>query len=225
VIWSLIEHENSGLVLAADLKSNRVLKVADGFYFTNGIDVINDILLVSETCAYRIARISLKDVRKMIDSGKEANIAVGTFADNLIGEPDNVRVHGQDVLVSLVSARVGGPNIGDKLAPYPIVRKAMGRLMYLVYLVLKFVDDLDLYHDPAFKDLVFQFYSGHLLYHAVQPYATVLKLDALSGELDEIYGSNTFCCISEALIDSQTGDLYLGSFRNKFLARYPGAIA
>ncbi len=66
--------------------------------------------------------------------------------------------------------------------------------------------------------MAFDLYSGHLLYKFMPKNGAVLKLDAKTGQIKQLLGSNQFNGVSEAFVDSE-GDLYFGSFRNQFLGR------
>lgn len=220
VPWSLAEHENSGIVLALDLKTGKVTKLIDNFYFTNGIELSADgkFLLVSECSDYRITKISLEEIRKAISSSNTASLKKEVFAENLPGEPDNIRLHDGNILVGFAITRVGGPTLGDRAAGVPFLRKAVSRMVYLTYLAVDFVW-ANLWPHHALEEIVFKLKSGHVFYGSLPTNSAIGVLDGNTGEIKALLGSNRYNAISEAIVDGKTGDLFFGSFKNKFIGR------
>ncbi|RWS13058.1 adipocyte plasma membrane-associated protein-like protein [Dinothrombium tinctorium] len=221
VMWSLIEHENTGFVLAVDLKSKKVAKIADKLYFANGIDHSADkkYLLVSETGTRRISKFNLDEIRKRLKSGEtDFSVKSEVFADNLAGEVDNIRLHNGDLYIALALTRHSGPALTDKLAEYPMIRKAFGRILYLSSKIVKFVHDT-LYKHPALQEVEFMMSSGNMLYSVIPYSGSIAILDGNSGKIKKTFGSIKFSFVSEAVLDEKTGDIYFGSFRNRFLGK------
>lgn len=57
------------------------------------------------------------------------------------------------------------------------------------------------------------------MYEATPKAAAIVVLDGKTGAYKGIIGSEAFAFISEAIIDDSTGDIFFGSFRNRFLGR------
>lgn len=220
VPWSLNEHENSGLLLALELKTGKVTKVADGLFFANGVEVSADglHLLVTECTNYRILKFDITEARKVVKSGKDGSILKKVFIDNLPGEPDNLRLHDGNIYVGFAITRVNGPVATDLLASVPIVRKVAGRVAYLTSVVLNFVRT-SLWDHHLLEEVAFKLYSGHIFYHSMPSASAIGVFDGKSGVVKAILGSNQFNAISEAIVDEKTGDIFFGSFRNTFVGR------
>jgi sugar lactone lactonase YvrE len=218
--WSLIEHENSGHILAVDLKKGTVTDLLDGIYFANGVELSGDqkYLLFSECTGHLISKISLESIRGALASGSVRSLRSELFSDQLPGEPDNVRLHGGDIYVGVAIGRSKGPTISDRLAQFPMPRKAMARLLYLTSLALDFVRT-SLWQHPALEELVANLRTGYIMYGAVPKSGAIAVLDGNSGALKRILGSDQFSFISEAIIDENSGHLYFGSFKNRFIGK------
>ena len=221
VPWSLVEHENSGLVVAVDIKSGTITRLMDGIFFANGIELSSDsrYLLVSECSNYDILKISLEQVRRVVSGAEPASsLKREVFAQNLPGEPDNIRLFNGNIYVAFAIARAKGRTLSDLMSRLPVVRKAFGRLCFLISKVLDFAHRM-ISHNPALEEMSFLFSSGHIMYNSVPPSAAIAVLDGRTGAFKGILGSEAFAFISEAIIDERNGDIYFGSFRNRFLGR------
>ena len=105
-----LEHRPNGRVLAYDPVSRRTDVVADGFYFPNGVVLTpsEDALLLCETVAHRLLRLSLPD-------------GVVTVLGDLPAYPDNMSPVGDGTYwIALASPRVA---IAEKLLPHPLARR------------------------------------------------------------------------------------------------------
>jgi len=106
----LLEHRPNGRILAYDPASGRTDVVATGFFFPNGVALTpaEDALLLCETVAHRLLRLSLPDG------------AVTVLAD-LPAYPDNMAPVGDGTYwIALASPRVA---IAEKLLPHPMLRR------------------------------------------------------------------------------------------------------
>lgn len=221
VPWSLVEHENTGLVVAVNIKTGVITRLADGIYFANGIELTADkqYLLVSECSNYDILKISLDHMHRVISGAEPASsLKKEVFAQNLPGEPDNIRLFNGNIYVAFAITRAKGRTLSDLMSRLPIVRKAFGRFCFLISQVLDFVNR-QISHNAALEEVSFLFSSGHIVYNSVPRAAAIAVLDGRTGAFKGIMGSEDFAFISEAIIDERNGDIYFGSFRNKFLGR------
>jgi sugar lactone lactonase YvrE len=106
----LLEHRPNGRILAYDPASGTTDVVATGFHFPNGVALTPDesALLICETVAHRLVRLSLPD-------------AVVTDLGDLPAYPDNMSSVGDGTYwIALASPRVP---LAEKLLPYPRVRR------------------------------------------------------------------------------------------------------
>lgn len=221
VPWSMVEHENSGLVIAIDIKTGAITRLLDGIYFANGIELSSDkqYLLVTECTNYGILKISLDQVRRVV-SGKEkaGSLKREMFAHSLPGEPDNIRLFNGNIYVGFAITRAKGRTLSDLTSRLPIVRKVFGRICFLMSAMLDFAQQC-VGPNPVLQEMSFLFSSGHIAYNSVPQTAAIAVLDGRTGAFKGIMGSEKFAFISEAVIDERNGDIYFGSFRNRFLGR------
>ncbi|GAA4452233.1 SMP-30/gluconolactonase/LRE family protein [Phytohabitans houttuyneae] len=106
----LLEHRPNGRVLAYDPASGTTDVVATGFHFPNGIALTpsESALLVCETAAHRLTRLSLPD-------------ATVTDLGDLPAYPDNMSPVGDGTFwIALASPRVA---IAERLLPHPAIRR------------------------------------------------------------------------------------------------------
>jgi len=221
ISWGILEFDQSGLVLAADLNTKKVTKLLDGLGFANGIELTkdNNWLLITETVSFKIHKVSLQTVQKAVKNGFGlAKTDVGIFAKELIGEPDNIRLGPEgDIWVGIFMSRQNGKTLRDYLSNFPFIRKAIARLIYSISLLFDFIN-VNVFSNHALEEYTFLLRSGHIFYPLMPKSGAILRLDGKTGETKQILGSNKFSAISEAIIDS-SGDLYFGSPRNRFLGR------
>jgi sugar lactone lactonase YvrE len=111
----LLEHRPNGRILAYDPASRTTDVVATGFHFPNGIALTptESALLVCETVAHRLIRLSLPD-------------ATVTDLGDLPAYPDNMSPVGDGTFwIALASPRVA---IAERLLPHPGIRRVAAML-------------------------------------------------------------------------------------------------
>jgi sugar lactone lactonase YvrE len=111
----LLEHRPNGRVLAYDPTTRRTDVVADGLHFPNGVALTpaGDALLLCETVAHRLVRLSLPD----------GSLQVLT---ELPAYPDNMSSVGDGTYwIALASPRVA---LAERLLPHPTVRRVAALL-------------------------------------------------------------------------------------------------
>jgi sugar lactone lactonase YvrE len=142
----LLEHRPNGRVLAYDPASGRTDVLAEGFFFPNGVALTpaEDALLLCETVAHRLVRLSLPD-------------GAVTVLGDLPAYPDNMAPVGDGTYwIALASPRVA---IAEKLLPHPVLRRVAAVLPVrlqpqpLPYVIAALVDGdgtlLRALHGPA----------------------------------------------------------------------------
>jgi sugar lactone lactonase YvrE len=165
----LLEHRPNGRVLVYRPGSGRTEVLAEGFYFPNGVALTpaEDALLLCETVAHRLVRLSLPDG------------AVTELCD-LPAYPDNMSPVGDGTYwLALASPRVA---IAERLLPHPMVRRIAAVLptrlqpQPLPYVIAALVDGdgtlLRALHGPAGR---YQMATG------VRQHGDTLWLGSLTG--------------------------------------------
>ena len=116
-------------------KENTVL--IDNLHFANGVALSEgqDFVLVAETGRSRVHRYHL-DGR----IGRTSDI----FLDGLPGLPDNLKPDGEGgFFVPLITARdADNPLLTQAMGPFPLIRKLVARVICLIELLFKVVQDL-----------------------------------------------------------------------------------
>lgn len=221
--FSLLEHENSGLLLAVDLEKKSGVVIAKDLHFTNGIEISSNKqwLYVSETTTYSITKLDLKQLRDSLNSGKDLP-KLASFITELLGEPDNLHSKDGKLYIGFAMIRLNGATISDHLAKLPIIRNLVSKGLYILSKVLHFVRQTVLenkfnYRSEFLKELELKFYSGHIVYSAVKARGGIAVYDETSAALVEVIGSNEFGFISHVFVHPKTGELLFGSFRNDFV--------
>ncbi|KAE9555765.1 hypothetical protein FO519_000979 [Halicephalobus sp. NKZ332] len=115
---SMLEMRGDGRLLSFNLKTKQVKALAEGFYFSNGIQLHHDkeSVLVSETGAARVTRIFFAGDKQGFRE---------IFADNLPCLPDNIRsnLRGTFFVACAIPRLPNAFSLMDFLAPYPSLRK------------------------------------------------------------------------------------------------------
>ena len=218
--FGMFEPDNSGYLAAFDLDSKKSFKLRTGLLFPNGIQLSKDKkhIFMAETASYRVLRISLQSIHKAIKENRElTDTEIETFA-RVPGEPDNVRMDSNgDLLVALYSTRKDGKVLHDYISGFPIVRKAIARTVHLFGVAINYVNS-NLLNSPSLQKVVIELYTGGILVEKIPKSGSIVRLDAKSGQIKNIYGSDQFNAVTEGVIDNE-GDLYFGSFVSPFLGR------
>ncbi|XP_054258503.1 adipocyte plasma membrane-associated protein Hemomucin-like isoform X2 [Macrosteles quadrilineatus] len=189
-------------------KTNKVL--LDKLHFSNGVALSEDgaFLLISETFNFRVLKYHLK--------GPKAGQSE-VFVDRLPGCPDNIHRDGRGGFVlSLVLPRdMDHPSMVERLAPYPLVRKLLARLMYLGQRAVSLLRDL--YPHEVLKK------TAHLIGHFESlPSPSVKRTTVLlltkEGKISRsLHATDGLLGVSDFV--EHDGHYYLGSPFNTYVAR------
>ena len=223
--FSLLEHENSGLLLAVDLEKKSGVVIGKDLYFTNGIEISSDKqwLYVSETTTYSISKLDLKQLRaSFYDKNGKDLPKLESFITELLGEPDNLHTKNGKLYIGFAMVRLNGALFSDHLAKLPIIRNLVSKSFYILSQVLHFIRQSVLenklnYRSEWLKELELKFYSGHIVYSTVKERGGIAVYDESSKALVEVIGSNEFGFISHVHVHPKTNELLFGSFKNDFL--------
>jgi len=122
-------------LLRYDPKTKRNEVLIDGLHFANGVVLspAEDFVLVAETAKSRIHRYYLKGPKK-------GNRDI--FIDGLPGLPDNLKSDGQGgfLVVLIVSKNETYPVLFHSLAPFPLLRKFIARILALFEMAFEHID-------------------------------------------------------------------------------------
>lgn len=220
IIWSILELENSGRIVASHLKTNKTVVVSTLIYNSNGINVdpINDQLIFSETSLWKVSKISLPEIRRQFDkaeNGALLPVIRSDFIKELPGNPDNIFVKDNIAYIALPRAVKSGLEIATPLAKYPAARKAIARLIYGTGVLLEHVNSI--YSHPTIEYLSQLLKNAHIIYAVSKTQSGVIEYD-LAKSTYKFLGTDKFAFISEAIVDDK-GKMYLGSFRSPFIAK------
>jgi sugar lactone lactonase YvrE len=118
-VTDVVEHRQTGRLLAYDPRRRTTRVLLDGLCFANGVALAPDesFVLVVETACYRVRRLWLRGERE----GRSEEL-IGS----LPGFPDGITSDGEGTFwLTLVSPRIA---LLDALHPYPSLKKALLRL-------------------------------------------------------------------------------------------------
>lgn len=227
IVWSLVDMNKDGLVLAVNVKTGKHHIIMDDLVFTNGMEISPNkrSLLVAEWGGRKIYKIDLADIDVAIKSGKPIKNRP-TLIDNLPGGPDNIRVFGNDLYIGMPLVSPSS-TIHDRLSSMSAIRKSLGRLANLASRGLVQLDRLMKMagYDKCgcMLDMARYLDTGAILHKIMPADAGVLIIDGNTGKIRRILGSSGYPSISEALLDVSNGDLYLGSYRNAYIGKISGS--
>lgn len=223
IMWSLMELDSNGQVVALDINSGKRVIVLDNVELPNGLDVDNkrNQLLFSQSTTSKISSLDLGDVRAAFKSAKDgdrqSNVRDKALIPLVPGMPDNIVVDGDIAYIALPSVKLNGTELIDHLSTMPNIRKAIGRFVYGAGKLLEYVST-NLYPHPLLETAYRELKSGHLIYRVIQTdKSAVLEYNLATGS-SRLLGSDKFSFLSEATPDSK-GNLLLGSFRSPFIVK------
>lgn len=223
IVWSILELEDSGKIVALDLTSGKQVTVVDELMVPNGIDVdaVRDRLVFAETTKASISSIKLPEVRRAFETAKTGDKLWAIRKKVLIpvtpGNPDNIIIQGDLAYIALPFVKLNGKELIDHLALMPVIRRAYARFLFGLGKLLGFVYDNVLPH-PLLNVLSLELKSGHINYRILAADKSAVIEYNLSTGATRFFGSDTFGFVSEASPDGQ-GSVYLGSFRSPFLVK------
>lgn len=177
-------------------------------YFANGVALSpnEDFVVVAESGAARLKKYHLKGVK----TGQ-----IDVFIDRLPGVPDNLTPDADGIWVPmLIAADKDYPAIFHSAANAPLLRKFVARVLALIELPFKLIEKVH----PNFYTRSIVHKIGNFETLKAPPRSTIVRIDwngKIVGSLHGFDGS-----ASNAAHALEDGDyLYIGSFKNKFLAR------
>ena len=215
-----LEHESTGRVLRYDEDSSELTVVAAGIGFPNGIEITDDkqAILYDELNKRRIVKLYIRGAK----AGQSE-----IFAENLPGEPDNIRRSASSHETYWVGLYEGkSPEFRhqdpmfDFFATTPSIRKVIFRISYhLGDVIMKLGEFLD------FVPLIeggFNLRATFTYQQLYKPYGLVIELNAKGDIVRALHspdGKTTLLSEAREIIEGGRRVLYLGSFYNTYLGK------
>lgn len=223
IVWSLMESDFSGQLVAMDVNTAKRVIVLDNLALPNGIDVDSkrDQLVFSESYKSRVTSVALKDIRAAFKTAKDGvkleNVPSRALIPLVPGNPDNIIVENDLAYIALPFVRVNGTELVDHFLSMPNVVKAVGRFSYGLGLLAEYVCN-NIYYHPLIESAYRELKCGHINYRLVQSDRSALLEYNLATGASRLFGSSTFGFVSEVTPDHK-GNLLIGSFRSPFLVK------
>jgi hypothetical protein len=200
----------SGRLVHYNRSSGKQTVLKDKMFFPNGIVLSSeeDFLVVAETGTSKLHRYWLKGEK----TGQSE-----IFIDGLPGSPDNLTTNKKGVLATLaIAIDSSHPSLPHLLAPYPIIRQFIYRLVELLLMPFRFVNKM--YPNFITNTFIREFGGMKQLKFIFSPRKTVVLVDWNGNILTSYHGSDgTLGPITHAM---QVDDiLYLGTVTENFIGR------
>lgn len=222
IMWSFLENEFSGYLIAKDLVSGKTVRFLQSLAMVNGIDVDvrGDRLIYSETLAAKVSALDLGQVRaafKSADNGQLITTLKPTvLLDSLPGNPDNVMVQGDTAFIAVPIVQTPFLESMDYFLKKPAVRIFLAKSLFMLGRLCKVVNEKlgSEILARAHRELV----SGLVIYKLAETRVSAVVEYNLRSGAKRLHGSDIVAYISEAQLDHQ-GNFVLGSFRNPWIQR------
>lgn len=200
----------SGRLVHYERSSGKLTVLKDRMYFPNGIVISpeEDFLVVAETGTSKLHRYWLK--------GEKAGTSE-IFVSGLPGSPDNLTTNKKGVLATLaIAIDSSHPSLTHILAPWPIIRQFVFRLVELILMPFRFINSM--YPNFITNTFVREFGGMKQLKFIFSPRKTVVLIGWDGNILEAYHGSDvTLGPITHAM---QVDDiLYLGTVTENFIGR------
>lgn len=199
----------SGRLFHYNRQTKQTKMLIDELFFANGVALSpnEDFVVVSETGASRLQRYYLK--------GAQAG-QIDMFIDRLPGATDNLTPDNDGIWVPLVMGVDNEhPAIWQSAAQAPLVRKFLARVIALIELPFKLIENL---YPNLYSKTVVHLLGNFEMIPVQVARQTIVRVDWNGKIVGALHGfDNSINAVAHVLED---GDyLYLGSFSNKFLGR------
>ncbi|CAO1334200.1 unnamed protein product [Diamesa tonsa] len=200
----------SGRLFHYNRATKKNVMLMDKLWFANGLALSADetFVVVAETIGSRIQKFYLKGSKQ----GQSE-----TFVDGLPGVPDNITPDEDGLWVSLVtSADAQHPMLPHSLAKLPYVRKFLARILSLVEMPFKFIENI--YPNSFCKNVVYQMGGFESMKFIFPDRSSIVRVDWNGNIIGAMHGfDKSIPQISHVL--EFGGYLYLGSPYNNFIGR------
>lgn len=200
----------SGRLLHYERKTGKVTVVLDNLWFANGVAISPDeeFVVVVETHGSRIQKYYLKGAKK----GQSE-----VFVEGLPGVPDNVTPDEDGLWIALVvSADPQNPLLPHSMAPLPLVRKFLLRLLHLIEMPFTFITNL--YPNPYTKSIAYKIGSFQAFSFTFPKRTTIVRTDWNGKVIGSLHGFDQSVTQPSHVMEFDN-HLYIGSPYNHYVAR------
>lgn len=200
----------SGRLVHYERKTGKLSVVLDNLYFANGVALSpdEDFVLVAETHASRIQKYYLKGEKK----GQAE-----PFVEGLPGIPDNITPDEDGLWIGLVvSADPQNPMLPQSLAPLPLFRKFIVRILHLIEMPFHFISGI--YPNSVTKTIAYRIGHFGSVDFIFPKRTTIVRCDWSGKIIGSLHGfDNSVHLVSHVM---ELNDyLYIGSPYNNFIAK------
>jgi adipocyte plasma membrane-associated protein len=200
----------SGRLIHFSRATDDMKVLLDKLWFGNGVAISpdEDFVVVAESFASRLMRVWLTGPRKG---------SAEVFFDGLPGAPDNLSFDIDGIWVPLASAADDKhPMLNHLLAPYPLARKFLVRLLELIKMPFEFVNSI--YPNRVANFVAREFGSMDMILFILPPRRTIIRLNWKGNVVKSYHGSDKSTgTVTHAM---KLGNyLYLGSVTSDFIGR------
>ena len=215
-----LEHESTGRILRYDEDTRELTVVAAGIGFPNGVEITDDkqAILYDELNKRRIVKLYIRGPK----AGQKE-----MFAENLPGEPDNIRRSASSHETYWVGLYAGkSPEMRhqdpliDLLATTLFIRKVLFRLSYHLGDVIMKLGEM--FNFPAVIELGFNVRATYVYQQLYKPYGLVIELNAKGDIVRALHspdGRTTLLSEVREIVEGGRRVLYLGSYYNTYLGK------
>lgn len=200
----------SGRLIHYSRKTGQLKVLLDKLWFTNGVALspAEDFAVVVESYTSRIMRVWLNGEKKGV---------IDIFFDGLPGAPDNLSYDENGLWVPIATAAdENHPMVPHLVAPYPMLRKFVGRLLELTLVPFDFVNSI--YPNLVTNAFTREFGSMDMISYIIPSRRSVIRLDWNGKVVESLHGSDKSCgSITHVL--KQGDHLYLGSVINNYISK------
>lgn len=200
----------SGRLLHYERKTGKVTVVLDNLWFANGVAISPDeeFVVVVETHASRIQKYFLKGAKK-----GQSEI----FVEGLPGVPDNVTPDEDGLWIALVvSADPQNPMLPHSMAPLPLVRKFLLRLLHLIEMPFNFITNL--YPNPYTKSIAYKIGSFQSFAFTFPKRTTIVRTDWSGKVIGSLHGFDHSVSQASHVMEFDN-HLYIGSPYNHYIGK------
>lgn len=200
----------SGRLLHYERKTGKVTVVLDNLWFANGVALSPDeeFVVVAETHGSRIQKYYLKGAKK-----GQSEI----FVEGLPGVPDNVTPDEDGLWIALVvAADPQNPMLPHSMAPLPLVRKFLLRLLHLIEMPFEFITKM--YPNPYTKSIAYKIGSFQAFSFTFPKRTTIVRCDWNGKVIGSLHGFDQSVTQASHVMEFDN-HLYIGSPYNHYIAR------
>lgn len=197
----------SGRLIHFSRATGKSKVLLDKLWFANGVALSpgEDFVVVAESFASRLMRVWLK------------NGSSEVFVDGLPGAPDNLSFDDEGIWVPLASAADDKhPMLNHLLAPYPLARKFLVRLLELIKMPFEFVNSF--YPNQLANFVSREFGSMDMILFMLPPRRTIVRID-WEGKIMKSYHGNNKSTGTVTHVMELGEFLYLGSVTSDYIGR------